>query len=287
MYKILFIFILIILIIIIFIFLEKYNSNIITENYQNFPINKLNYYNNIPKNIQWVSEDHRDKGIRFLSSNELYYILRMDIDNYYNTFTKKDLEVRNIENTDEYISKIKESVSEFTLSEKNILKKCINIISKNLSKINLEYFDGSKANKIIWKIGCVKGNEYEDGLPHTRNDIIILNHNSLNTNINNIILLLIHEKVHIYQKMYEKDIEKYLKKFNFKRIKSRPENVRANPDIDNYLYKDDSKVYKAMYNKNASSVSDVRYSSYNDGQKSEHPFEKMAIEIEDLYKDYF
>jgi hypothetical protein len=210
------------------------------------------------------------------------------MDNYYDTFSETDLAARKIKNIDHYIRKIYNSVCEFTPNEKTILKKCIDHISNNLSKINFEYFDGSKANKIIWKIGCIKGNQYEYGLPHTRNDIIILNNDSINNDdISNIISLLIHEKVHVYQKMYPNDNEKYLKKFNFKRIKNRPENVRANPDIDTYIYEDNTKTYSATYNKNPSNVTDVKYSSVDDGQKSEHPFEKMAIEIEDLYTKYF
>jgi len=238
------------------------------------------------KNFEFF-ENYIDNNSIFLNKNELLYILETNIDNYYDTFTPKDLSARKVENINQYITKIEESVSEFTTDQKKILEKCIKIVFKILNKINFEYFNGEKANEIPWKIGCIKGDGYEAGLPHTRNDVIILNKNSVNnTNLNNLISVLIHEKVHVYQKMYPEDVKKYLQKFNFKRIEPRPENVRANPDIDKWIYKDNLKVYKAIYNNNPSSVGDVKYSSNHDGQKSEHPFEKMAIEIEDLYSKY-
>jgi hypothetical protein len=43
-----------------------------------------------------------------------------------------------------------------------------------LSKINIEGFDGNKCSKIKWKIGMISGNMYENGLPHTRDDVIII-----------------------------------------------------------------------------------------------------------------
>jgi len=276
-----FLFILVIIILLLFIQNKKKNDNF--ENYLNYSIK-----NNIENN-------NFNNNTIFLTKGELFNFLNLNMDNYYNTFNKKDLMVRNINNVDEYIKKIYNSVSEFTPKEKLIIQTCINKISNNLDKIKFDYFDGEKANEIIWKIGCIKGDQYEDGLPHTRNDIIILNKNNITeSSINELITLLIHEKVHVYQKMYPEDINNYLKKNNFKRIGERHqinnsnnlENIRANPDLDEWVYEDNNKIYKAIYEHGAKTVSDVKYSS-NDGQKSEHPFEKMAIELEDFYGKNF
>lgn len=281
MSKILVFFILILVIIILILFIQNKKSK--NENFNN-------YLNNIENN-----NVNNNNNTIFLTKEELFNFLNLNIDNYYDTFTKKDLMVRNVNNLDEYIKKIYNSVSEFTPNEKRIIQTCINKISNNLDKIKFDYFDGEKANEIIWKIGCIKGDKYEDGLPHTRNDIIILNKNNITENsMNDIISLLIHEKVHVYQKMYPEDINNYLKKNNFKRIGERSEinnssnleNIRANPDLDKWVYEDNNKIYKAIYEPNAKTVSDVKYSS-NDGQKSEHPFEKMAIELEDFYEKNF
>lgn len=293
MCKILLLYILILLIIIFLLFLFKKNYKNHDE-YKKYEQN--NFQNYITINENKNNNQNEINNIIFLTKEELFNFLKLDIDNYYKSFTKKDLFVRNISNVNEYIDKIYNSVSEFNHSEKNILEKCINKISNNLDKINFDYFDGEKANNIVWKIGCIDGNEYENGLPHTRNDVIILNKNNLKKDsANDIISTLIHEKIHVYQKMYPDDINNYLEKNNFQKINERieinnnsnnSEYIRANPDLDKWVYKDDNKIYKAIYEPNAKTVSDVQYSS-NDGQKSEHPFEKMAIEIEDYYTSQF
>jgi len=93
---------------------------------------------------------------------------------------------------------------------------------------------------------------------------------------------LAHEKVHIYQKIYKDDIQEYLNENNIKLIRKRAMNDlgRANPDLDDYIYKDDKIVYSANYNtEHPKSIEDITYNPKY-GQSSEHPFEKMAIEIE-------
>ena len=56
----------------------------------------------------------------------------------------------------------------------NKIISCINNANSYFSTLNLSWLDGSKINKIKWIIGCVKGKSYENGLPHTRNNIIII-----------------------------------------------------------------------------------------------------------------
>ena len=96
---------------------------------------------------------------------------------------------------------------------------------------------------------------------------------------------LMHEKVHIYQKIYKDHVEKYIKMNNFIKIKERSssDNIRANPDLDNWIYKDsNNNIYQAIYNNKPSSVEDITYLPFN-SQSYEHPFEKMAIFIENNY----
>ena len=57
---------------------------------------------------------------------------------------------------------------------------------------------------------------------------------------------------------------------------------RANPDLDNWIYKDaNNNIYKSYYNDMPSSIEDIKYYPVNN-QRFEHPYEKMAIEIESL-----
>ena len=234
----------------------------------------------IKKNTEKYGEN-----IIFLNSEELFIILKEDKDDYYKSFYSSDFKARNINSIDEYINKIKKSVSNFTDEDIDKIKKSILNANNKLSKISFTWFDGNKSLTIPWKLGIVNGKLYENGLPHTRNDIIILSKGKLNSyNIESLTNTLIHEKVHIYQKIYKNDILKYLSENNFKRVKKRSEddNTRSNPDLDNWIYQDSSeKLYKAIYNNNPNSIEDIEYYPINK-QSYEHPFEKMAIYIENI-----
>ena len=158
----------------------------------------------------------------------------------------------------------------------------------SIKNINLKWFNGYKASLIPWNLGCINGKLYENGLPHTRNDIILISNKDINKyNVNKLVKTLIHEKVHIYQKIYPNDCNIYIQTHNFTKLKIRNnnDNIRANPDLDNWIYKDkNEKIYKAEYNnKFPKSIEDITYYPLN-SQSYEHPYEKMAIDIEHLYK---
>jgi hypothetical protein len=234
-----------------------------------------------------------NNDIIFLNSDELFTILSSDNDNYYKTFLNYDFSTRNIKNIDDYIPKIKASVTNFTDLEKKKVIKSINYINSKINNLNLTYFNGNLASKIPWKLGLVDGTLYENGYPHTRNDVIILSRNTINAErdmnegYDSIIdksftETLIHERIHIYQKMYPEYVKIYLSKNNFMKIKDRDinDNIRANPDINQTVYKDENgNIYKAIYNNNPKTIGDLNY-AYGSNQSFEHPYEKMAIEFE-------
>jgi len=228
-------------------------------------------------------------NVNFINKNDLINILKNDNDNYYKTFFKKDLDTRKIKSIEEYFNYIENSASDFTKEEIKKLLKCIKIADKKIDNIKLDWFDGKKANKIVWKIGCIKGTLYENGLPHTRNDIILISKDYLKNNDIRIIKTLIHEKVHIYQKIYISDTDKFIKYYNYTILKERDkdDNIRANPDLNNFIYKDNNNnINKAIYNSNPKNIEDITYYPINN-QSYEHPFEKMAIDIENYDKSRF
>ena len=231
-----------------------------------------------------ISENFSMNNIIFIDSEKLLNTLSNDNDNYYKTFFTNDLMTRKIKNIEEYTDLIKLSTSNFTESEKNKIQKCISKIYPIFKKLKLDWFDGNKANKIQWKIGCVKNKLYEHGLPHTRGDLIIISSEDVNKfSDEKLMKTFIHEKVHVYQKLYPNDMEIYLNnnKFIKYKLRDKNDNIRANPDLNNWIYKDnDNNIYQALYNKDPSSIEDIKYLPINN-QSYEHPFEKMAIEIED------
>lgn len=244
--------------------------------------NHVMYKSRLPHLVESFDENNK---IIFISGINLYNILKEDNDDYYKSFYKTDFKVRNIKNINEYIQLIQKSTTDFSNEEKIKLNKCIKDINIILSNIrDLEWFDGNKAIDIPWKIGCIKGKLYENGLPHTRDDIIILSTDHIREySEKKLTKTLLHEKVHIYQKIYKNDIDKYLKNNNFMRVKKRDanDNIRANPDLDNWIYKDNKYLYKAEYIDNPLTVEDIIYKPINN-QSYEHPFERMAIDIENF-----
>jgi len=204
--------------------------------------------------------------IEFLSKEKLLELIVNDPDKYYKTFFKLDLDVRNVDTISEYKEKIKESVCEFTKKQQYKIIKYILQIDQQLQKIKLDWFDGKKASLIPWKIGCIKGKLYEYGLPHTRCDVIIISKYQ-----ENLYETLLHEKVHIYQKKYKKEMKKYLSLFTKIKKREEKDRIRANPDIDQWIYKN----YKSVYVKNPQTIQDVK-------RKNEHPFETMAEIIENF-----
>ena len=234
-----------------------------------------------------IESMENNEYIYFINSNDLYNILKNDEDNYYKTFYKLDFKTRNINNIEEYINYIKKSVYDPNKEEKNKIKKCINNANSRLQKLNFNWFDGNKAKELPWKIGCIQGKLYENGLPHTRGEIIILSKKDINEYTESKLTnTLIHEKVHIYQKLYKNDVEKYLNEYNFSIVKERDQydNIRSNPDLNNIIYKDNNNnIYKATYENNPKSIEDIVYNPINN-QSYEHPFEYMAIFIENYNK---
>lgn len=217
----------------------------------------------------------------YLSKKELEEYLIKDVDNYYKYFSDIDFKVRNVNNLNDYHKNIQDSCIEIDNNKINILNKCIDKANKKLIKYKIVGFDGNKCANIKWKIGIVKDKMYEEGYPHTRYDVIIIPLYLLN-NQSQLINTLIHEKIHVYQKLYPEDINEYLKENGFTKYKLRSGfniNTRSNPDMDEWIYKDKGgNIMMAEYLENAKSIMDVKTIPIN-SSKYEHPFEYMAYDI--------
>jgi hypothetical protein len=221
-----------------------------------------------------------NNNILILDKNELIDIIIKDKDNYYQRFNFFDLKVRNVKSINEYKEKILSSPINITNNEKEIIKKTINKIINIFENYSYDnFFIGEKANQIKWIIGIIDGKNYEEGLPHTRDNIIIIPKSLINKN--NLIKVLIHEKIHIYQKHFKDNLKIYINK-NFKKAipSSQIINNRANPDIDTDLYYDkNNNLLYCKYNNNPTSIMDVNYFPINN-PSSEHPYELIAYNIE-------
>lgn len=205
--------------------------------------------------------------IIFLNKSETQDFIYRDSDNYIKSLSIYDLFARKVMNTGEYIEKILNSCLDFTEIQKKKISKC--------AKIAKSFFD----NKYNWKFSLID-KDYEEGFPHTRKDIIFLSPNVIDNIDDELIKILIHESIHIYQR-YNKSINNYLRDNNYTISRRRDTEplIRANPDLDDYIYLD--KYGKEMIYKYKS----IRPTGINDiiPNNNEHPFEKMAYEISEDY----
>ena len=223
-------------------------------------------------------------GVKFLTKTEVCELLSKNNDKYYDAFNENDFLVRGVINKNEYIKKISNSCSEFTKEEKNIIKECTKVVRKRLresSGVLGKGFDSLKASKMPIIYGCMKGNDYENGLPHTRFPAIILYHEQLSgISMKSLEKIIVHEIMHLYQKMYPSDLDVYLNQNNFELVKRRNgyDNIRANPDIDEYVYRNNktNQTYQYIYKPFPVSIGDVMRTD------QEHPFEEMAYKIESI-----
>jgi hypothetical protein len=238
--------------------------------------------NNLYKNNNFQNDNFENNN-DYINKSDLQDYLIKDIDNYYKHFSDKDFKARKVNNIEHYYNNIKLSCVDINNNIKKILNKCINKANNKLNKYSCVGFDGSKCANIQWKIGIVKDKLYEEGYPHTRHDVIIIPLYLLN-NTSQLVNILIHEKIHVYQKLYPEDINEYLKNNGFTKYKLRSEynemgNSRSNPDMDEWIYKDkDGNIMMAEYIDNPKSIMDVKTIPINNS-KYEHPFEYMAYDI--------
>lgn len=214
-----------------------------------------------------------DTDIQYLTKDELYAHLIENKDGYYDRFHKNDLKVRNVTSVSQYLEKIKDSVCNIPPD----LQEKLTMAIKQLKKKEVKGIDMDLFLQIPWKIGCVRNTKYENGLPHTRGQVIILPLTVDERSMTSLCRLLMHEKVHVYQKLYPERVQKYfetkgirpIKKTNFQNVA-----IPANPDIDDSLFKN----YGAWYESTPIHFEDVQYTGGS--HKREHPLEEMAYEAE-------
>jgi len=224
-------------------------------------------------------------NIIFLKSTETQEVLNNDADHYYKTFNKTDFKLRKSKNLAEYLEKISNSGSEGEEENKEKILDCIGRINKKLQPGTQEGIDIQKFLKMEWRIGFTGDTFYENGLPHTRTNVIILNNKDVEKrSITDLCRLLIHEKVHVYQKIYKTEFSKYLDKhFEITGKKGKQEDIPANPDTDNFIYKKKStdEVFQGIYREKPKHFRDIAFT--DDDHTKEHPNESVAYALENLY----
>lgn len=148
---------------------------------------------------------------------------------------------------------------------------------------------------IPWRFAILQDN-VEGGMPHTHSDVVclplsFLNHSSMSHSLRT----LIHEKIHVLQRLRKDLTDAYVAKAGYKRVIRRGNiqsgilsKVRSNPDVDGYVYSREGNcatVFK-LSGKSLADVIAVCAETENPETDSpdiyEHPFEMMAYSLSEI-----
>lgn len=228
--------------------------------------------------------------VKFMSPKEMELIVTNDP--YFKNMNKYDLIARHVNTESEYLQKYKSSLLIWSPQDKQIIKRII-------QKANDILAPYKNINRISWKFAKINSN-IEQGYAHTLYDTIIFNDYILyNTCELEQIRLAIHEKIHIYQRIYHKYTSHLFTMWNFVPIGNQYKKSRNNPDSDfiMYMYKGDTLTTE--YNtENPTSIAEISnlknglpYSAGDIGlspavDEIDHPNEIMAYEICNILTGY-
>ena len=241
-----------------------------------------------------------DKHLNYMSYEETVRFLESDEDRYVAKLSPIDLYARKVSSNEEYINIIKGEATHFNKGDKLILDKCTKKADELLRNINIntissesnldysKYLNYKDIANIKWVLAITRndnGSKYEDGLSHTRKHVIFLSQDVLNYSEDEIIKLLIHEKIHIYQRQNEAFFKTIIYNMGYAESTDGQEisqdklrYVRSNPDVNNKIYKNihTGELMICLYTSDKpKNINDIIIEKYS----MEHPYEKIAYEI--------
>jgi hypothetical protein len=219
----------------------------------------------------------KDIHVMVWTAEQTAAFLRKDSDTYVNTMSQYDLSARKVSSYTDYINKIAAGAYTLSQSEAETVFEAIREVDTYLSKASAKTVP-SRIKHIPWIIAVTRDRTYEDGFPHTRENVIFITPTVIRSA--SLASTLLHEKVHVYQRTYPAEMDAWIEQRGFTRWKTRKSEpyARANPDLDDWIYIDpvSSKPMVATYTSDTpKSINDVKLSN----PAFEHPYELMAYEI--------
>lgn len=149
--------------------------------------------------------------------------------NFFSRMSGADLKARGASTPDEYKARYKASLSSFSRTEMARLDSLVAMARKVLSQYN-------NISRIPWKI--VKSSGAEGDMPHTIGDVIVLPGAFLGWEPEKQLEILVHEKIHVYQRVHPVESSKLYVSLGFKHWKQGRlvPLLRNNPDNDSSVY---------------------------------------------------
>lgn len=219
--------------------------------------------------------------VRFLTGHETNAFLSEDEDRYIANLSAQDLYARRVGNTGEYMETASRAGLTFSDPEMEVLRAA----SLQADNLLAPFYDkgivGKKAASIPWHFAKIVP-EYEEGMPHTRSDVIFLPAVIFHKTPRELVSTLIHEKIHVYQRLFGEDIGSYLTGAGYIRWKERSfyPLARSNPDLDPwvYIHPITKKPMVFQYASDApQSMNDVDQTPTE--PQFEHPYEEIAYHV--------
>ena len=211
--------------------------------------------------IFWYSKSQEmfSNPIEYMSKDDVIKFLMKDGDGYLSRLKPMDFMKRNVSGLDEYKENIKDVVIDFTSKQKKILEKAVRRAQEIIDSKNSKYIESDLLSRLEWIFALTtnkNGKQYEMGLPHTRQNVIFFTPDVIFSD--RIEDTLVHEKIHVYQKVYKNKFQKVLLKNGYKIVGLRENsNFRSNPDLDEHIYEKDGVLMRGEF-------------------ESEHPNEEIA-----------
>ena len=192
---------------------------------------------------------------RFLTPSETKNLLLSNHDGYYNRFTADDWAARGL--TDSYTELLTNAVyPECPVSSLNKVIEEADLLISRFNDLEDGWVYKDKLQRLPWII-AMSPDGYEFGLPHTRGYVIMLG-SVVDADT------LVHEKLHVYQKLYPKDFDVYLRNNGFSLSKLRVPSA-ANPDSDGQVYECDGVPWYSYYLKGSDEgFRSVHYKPFDD-----------------------
>lgn len=213
---------------------------------------------------------------------------------FFNNLTPIDLYARKCTYIKDYRTRYIESYRSFTLYQKYQLRHLISHVNAIIKKYTI-------LSSISWKFVKVT-NDIENGYPHTLGKIIILTDIFFTLPYNKKISVLIHEKIHLYQRLYTHKCQDLIcNMWNYIPINfsKNYKLFRSNPDLNGIVYKKDNIITIQVYKSNRpKSIADSKlvnidvnnniinkniHPSYIN--QPEHPYEIQACLITSIILD--
>lgn len=200
---------------------------------------------------------------------------------YFQCMNKYDLQARGVQSTGAALVQFMNGVRKPNSKEASIL-------SKAIKKADSFIPNESRLASIPWKL-LISNDHIESGFPHTHADMIIIPNShviSAASRIDNLVHTLIHEKVHVYQRMYPCESNTLYLKYWRMSIGARINcnsilpSRRSNPDTNMLVYLDE-KGKSIHLNFDTSSSHSVSLSK-TIGDPRDHPHEIMAYVVTHL-----